>query len=159
MAEKPCPHCSKEPIESRGRDFGWSCHRRRVEQTPTRESPNYRWGQLPDHSDSGLYLHGPADPVGLWAYQADQLGDEAVALDPEYGQRLAEWQQRDARRNFVQWLAIHKEHWGYVRFAVAMHKGNPEKVKEFTGWLESARRMRERLLVEAKKEAARLATR
>lgn len=130
-----------------------------MEQTPTRESPNYRWGAYPDHSDAGLYLNGPDDAVGMWGMQADILGNEAVALDAEYADRLRDWQHKDARRNFVQWLALHKNHWRFVKLAIHMWKHDPVKVAEFKGWLDSARRIRECQVEASKREALRLATR
>lgn len=160
VGAKPCPHCS---TESRGRDFApvgeWRCHVRPVGRTPTRDEPQYPWTRLPDHGDSGLYQHGPPDTLaGMHEMVTSQLFREAVVLSDGFGEQLKEWQARDARRNVVQFLALHPHLWGYVKLKMRLAGTPRERVLEIRGWLESARKMRDRLIEASKREAARLSS-
>lgn len=156
---KPCPHCSNE---SRGRDHAplaeWRCHVRPVGKTPTRDEPLYPWGRLADHGDSGLYRHGPPDTLaGMHDMVTSVLFQEAITLSQGFAEQLREWQARDARRNVVQFLALNPHLWGYVKLKMRLAGTPRERVLEIRGWLESARKMRERLIATSKREAERIA--
>lgn len=98
-------------------------------------------------------MHGPQDAGWSFEMAGDQLGDEAIALDPEYGERLREWQQFDARRNFVRWLAMSPSSWRWVKMGILMYRDDPKKVEQFKYWLRSAKRHREYEIAKSKKDA------
>lgn len=156
---RPCPHCWP-----RGRDVAplaeWRCHTRSVGKTPTRDSLRYRWGRYPDHDASGLYQHGPEDSlVSLYGMMTDVIAHEAIALDAEYGQRLRQWQAKDARHNVVQFLALSPHLWSYVKLSMDLAGTPPARRVEIRRWLKEAKEMRSRMIETSKREVARLLAR
>lgn len=144
----PCPHC-------RGTDYGWRCHYRSVEKTPTRDSETYWLRKPPDHSDNGLYDHGPDDSAAsLHELMTDTIAGEQIELDPGYGQRLHRQQGQDAVRNVVQYLALNPSVWGFVKLRMALAGTPRERVMEIRGWMEQATRLRKRLIDESRKAVA-----
>ena len=155
--KRPCPHCSSERVE---RDYGWSCHHRSVAQRPTRDSVAY-WDQPPaDHSEDGLYRHGP-DGGGASVYEmmTDTVANELVVVNENHGRRLYDRLEQHNRLKVVDFLALHPHLWGYVRLNLRLAGTPRARVVEVRGWLEAAQRKRRALIEASKREAARLATR
>ena len=157
--KRGCPHCS---TAGRERDFGWTCASRQVSKTPLRDDENYwRHGPLPDHGQSGLYLHGPVDSGGISAFDlmTDNAFQEAVELDPGLGQRIHKAQEQASRYNLLQFLALSPSLWPYLKLKMRL-VGTPKKQRaEILGWLDEAGRLRGRMVEASKREALRLATR